>query len=223
MASKKNCTHASHFHETLIYHFLSQLLFSRRANNTFHIPATMKRPFHNIVSDDVDIDNLTTTTSNHPPVVIEVGDCACCEASAPSLSEENPCKRARTCCGCTSLNLLVKAMERISRIPSNSGLVKVVDRVPSMCLETTAFTDSRSSSSASETRADEAVEYHRHPPPVSVKSTLYLKKPFVRLNSSRFPPVLPQGRPLMAPPRLPTNLRPGQVMLRNNRHKGWKL
>jgi hypothetical protein len=179
----------------------------------------MKRPFqHSHVDDDDDIDKLTTTSSNQPPIVIEVDDCACREASTPLLWDENPCKRARTACDCSSLNLLVTAME-ISRTPSDSGLVKVVDRVPSMCHEVAAFVDCRSSSSASGARVDESFEEHQHSPPTPSKAMVYHKRFSSSVFSSRLPPVLPVGRPLMAPPRLPTNLRPGQIMLRHDRQK----
>jgi hypothetical protein len=181
----------------------------------------MKRPFEHSHADDDDIGKLTTSASNPPPIVIEVDECACIEASVPLLSDENPPKRARTLCDCTSLNLLVKAMERISRVPSESGFVKVVDRVPSMCHEVTAIADCRSTSDASRTldRAYKSLGDRRHPPPMPIKSIVYYKRPSATLHSSRLLPVLPLGRPLMAPPRLPTSLRPGQIMRRNNKHK----
>ena len=162
-------------------------------------------------------DVLTSTSSKVPPIVIEVENCACRKvtetSSSSSFSEENPLKRLRTsrgtACDCSSLNLLVKAMERVSRVAAaSSSAVKIVDRVPSMCHEI-AVAKSRS--------ADASLEADNGPSPVPVKSIVYYKRP----SGSRLPPpplypaVLPKGRPLMAPPRLPTNLRPGQIMLRN--------
>jgi hypothetical protein len=182
----------------------------------------MKRPFQIIHADDDDNDKCTTSPLNQATIVIEVDDCACLEVSSPSHEDEFSSKRARTSCDCSSLNLLVKAMERISRIPSETGPVRVVDRVPSMCHEVPAVADSRSSYSASWARLDESIGDHRHPPLVPIKSKVGHKRLCVSFNSSRLPPVLPLGRPLMAPPRLPTNMRPGQIMLRNNVQKDLK-
>jgi hypothetical protein len=175
----------------------------------------MKRPYQNIRAAEEDMNDVAPNTSDSPPIVIEVDDCACNSEEKPAL------KRARitsssysSACDCNALNLLIKAVERVSRSSStNSSTISIVDRVPSMCHEIPAVTDSRSPSATDgSVMGRESRVSMDDPSPVPLKSIVYLKPP-------SFPPVLPKGRPLMAPPRLPTNLQPGQILLRNTAEK----
>ncbi|KAG7342559.1 hypothetical protein IV203_007652 [Nitzschia inconspicua] len=174
----------------------------------------MKRPYQERNEDTDDVP--APTTSNESPIIIEVDDCAC-DTSIRGDKDvcQPPSKRVRTAtasnsCDCSSLNLLVKAMERVSRITtSSSSAIKIVDRVPSLCHEIAPDSISRSA-------LDDSSWPENHPSPVPIKSIVYVKRE-PRLPVL-LPPILPKGRPLMPPPRLPTNMQPGQIFLRKNYH-----
>ena len=124
------------------------------------------------------------------PIVIEVDDDCHHDAKAP-LSKRLKTSAAAT--NCTSLNLLVKAMETIQRDDDDTDVV--VDRVPSLCHE---ILKNQSADSSVATDAF-PVESIRIPP---------IGRPLTK-------PSLPKGRPLLAPPRLPAHLKPGQILVRN--------
>ncbi|KAG7363758.1 hypothetical protein IV203_027119 [Nitzschia inconspicua] len=177
----------------------------------------MKRPYQERNEDTDDVP--APTTSNEFPIIIEVDDCACDTAIRGDKDVcQTPSKRVRrstasNSCDCSSLNLLVKAMERVSRGTSTSSAIKIVDRVPSLCHEIAPESISRSA-------LDDSSWPENHPSPVPIKSIVYAKReprlPVLAQHS--LPPFLPKGRPLMPPPRLPTNMQPGQIFPRKNYH-----
>mmetsp|Transcript_6768 Transcript_6768/g.11773 ORF Transcript_6768/g.11773 Transcript_6768/m.11773 type:complete len:196 (-) Transcript_6768:947-1534(-) len=183
----------------------------------------MKRPFEHRNGGKTSLSAaLSCTEKKMPPFVIEPDDCTSCRTT-PDMAQMPASKRPRTSyCDCSSLNLLVQAVENISgafREDEEDGRGNgsaVVDRIPPMCHEIAQDHHSvRSDASVAASSEAGTVASSEGPSPLTLKN-LILKRG-MPLLPPRFPTLrrvgpIPAGRPLMPPPRLPGNLKPGQIL-----------
>ncbi|KAG7343463.1 hypothetical protein IV203_021408 [Nitzschia inconspicua] len=173
----------------------------------------MKRPYKYL---NEEIDEIHSNTSTESSIVIEMDDCTCGTTIAEaSFSNSRPQrKRVRMVSAPNSrysspLNILAKTTG--PSLGPTSSAIQIADRIPTLCHEIPPDVVSRSASDESSLPAN-------GPSPMPIKLIVSSKLPQTSCMEFFLPPVLPNGQPLTRPPRLPTNLKPGQILLPNKDH-----
>jgi hypothetical protein len=192
---------------TKYFQHFSQIFYSKCSSNPqqnlitslLQTTTTMKRSYQHDDDTDASIALPMSESMALPhPAVIEPDECLCRSA-----------KRARTC-DCSSLNLLVEAIENVAsnetrqqRHQQQAQQKTIVDKVPSMFHEIVLANSSNGTPASSNAST-------------GAPSSIFDDVSSSFCGEALLPPLpkgIPMGKPLMAPPRLPTNLMPGQILL----------
>ena len=176
---------------------------------------------------------MINSSERFQATIIEPDDCTACSPE-PATKRQRTGTTTSSSCDCSSLNLLLRAIDEQQKKKPTQEQRKMVDRVPSMCFEIAESSSTSASSTASVAKASATSSSDDGPSPMPMKKLIAsrrdqsMKQVQQRPSAGWMSPLLPSitmmgglfptgTRPLMPPPRLPTHLAPGQILLRGKR------